>query len=509
LINGKDNITMKIEQDELYRAAVEHLETSEPARWDAALQCLNLILLEKIDNFAPLFHMAVAFQKKGLFSIAITLLNESLQRNPKFCEGYNNLGVCYKTENMDDKAIPCFEKAIEIWKSDKRRQEKTPEDIVEYYANYASMYIVKGTPQKAIDIIDKGLKYNDSHPQSRWNRALAYLEKGDYDKGFKEYDWGMRSNRPDIKAKRSMGMFGDDRIDREYNDGKTPFWKGEKGKTVVVYGEQGIGDEIIFASVLPDMIKDCKVILDAHPRLADMFRRSFPEIPVYGTRKESYLPWQQFHKIDAKIPIGSCVQYYRKKAVDFPGTAFVIPDEKLVEKLQARLDALGDRPKIGFSWTGGTKGTASKQRTIPLDMWTKIFSLDADFISLQYKAEHQKDVDVLSEKIGKPLHHWQSVLDDYDLTAALVANLDFIISAPQSVVHLAGSIGTPGLQLCPKHGMWQIGAFGKDMPWHKSIKNIWQTVDGEWADALDETYDILSDVINNYDEAMEAQDVNK
>jgi tetratricopeptide (TPR) repeat protein len=421
-----------------------------------------------LDKKSPvlLFYLASLFMKKGYNALAIYIYKLSLEINDKLSCSWNNLGYVYRLERMMNEAQEAFKKACEI----------NPNDS-DYLLNYGSTFIASGQPDKVIEILDKALKIDANNTNALWNRSLAHLEKGDYENGWKEYDSGTRTS---------------DREIRNYHNGGTPLWDGKKGQTVVVYGEQGIGDEIMFASMLPDIMKDCNVILDAHPRLYQIFRNSFPSIPIFGTRKDLQLHWPAQYKIDARISLGSLGKFYRNKESDFPGTPYLKADAVLIEQYKEKLEKLGNKPKIGVSWKGGTKQTNLKERTITLKKLIPLFkAIDADWISLQYTEEAKEHIDNFEKESGIKIHHWQDAIDDYDFTAALVSNLDLIISVPQSVVNLAGALGIPTFQLTPKQAMWQMGVYGKDMPWYRCVKNIWQTTDGDWDEVINKAKDEL------------------
>jgi tetratricopeptide (TPR) repeat protein len=457
---------MHISGNDLYQKANDYL--NKGIKLDEAEKIFNSLLnenLEHPDSYFLIFSLASLQRKKENTGLSKILYQESLRKNPEFIEAINNVAYINKQEGKLNDAKAGFEKILKIIKE--KKYEMPPEEKASYFCNLGSMYIQNGTPHKAIEFFNKALELDQNSHDSIWNRALAYLELGDYKRGFKEYDNGNRKERG---------------IERKYNLDPTPFWDGTPGKTVVVYGEQGIGDEIMFASMLPDLLKDCNVIFDAHTRLADLFRLNFPNIPIYGTRETPNLPWAQYHKIDAKIAIGSLGRFYRKSVEDFPGDSYIKADPILIDKYKEKLDSLGSNPKIGISWRGGIVTTGKANRYIPLELWKDIFSISGiDFISLQYDRNiYEKEVKPFEEKNNICLNHWQEALDDYDQTAALVSNLDLIISVPQSVIHLAGSIGTPTWQLCPKKAMWQMGPYGKDMPWYGCVENIWQGADFNW-----------------------------
>jgi tetratricopeptide (TPR) repeat protein len=413
-----------------------------------------------------LFNLASVHMKRGNYALSVMLFEECIKKKPDFIEAYNNIGFAYREEQMRDKAKIYFEKTLEL--VDKLDEKSHPEKYKEkatYLVNLGALHIANGTPLEAKKIFEESLALDKDDAKAGWNYALCLLESGDYEKGFEWYEKGDRTERTK---------------ERHYHTDGTPWWDGTKGKTVVVFGEQGLGDELMFASMLPDLMKDCNVIIDAHPRLADLFRMNFPNVPVYGTRKTNQLAWAKYHKIDAKISIGSLGKFYRKKVSDFPGAPYLSADPSLIEKYRRKLAEMGNKPKIGISWRGGIKSTNKNDRHIPLPLWKEILKLDATFISLQYDKDIGSKVEAFEKENSVCLNHWQSVLDDYDETAGLITNLDLIISVPQSVVHLAGALGVKTWQLTPKRAMWQMGVFNQNMPWYDCIESIWQQEPQAW-----------------------------
>lgn len=248
-----------------------------------------------------------------------------------------------------------------------------------------------------------------------------------------------------------------------------PRWDGTKGKRVVVYGEQGIGDEINFASCIPDLQKDCEVLIDCDKRLEGLFRRSFG-VPTFGTRYKDEHRWAEKEQIDAHVAVGALPQFYRKKDEDFPGTPYLVPNPVMQVQWRALLDSLGPRMKVGIAWNAGRPHTFGERRSIPLETLAPLFELDCDFISLEYRPPEGH------EKYG--IHHWPWGVEcyDYDQTAALVAELDLVISVTTTVHHLAGALGKECWVLVPERSLWQQN---RDVfPWAKSVKLFRQK--GSW-----------------------------
>jgi hypothetical protein len=248
----------------------------------------------------------------------------------------------------------------------------------------------------------------------------------------------------------------------------------------VVYGEQGLGDEICAASLLPDVIRDsAKVIIDCDHRVAPLFRRSFPKATVYGTRwakKEEGLRWEAADReFDASISAFEVAKYYRNADADFPGTQYLTACPERTG-MWGHLFFQKRKPVIGIAWSGGTWTNGSFHRNLPLSEWAPIFkAVDAHWVSLQYK-------DAAKEIQGSPVvqYSWGTLTKDYDDTAALVASCDLVLGIQTSVHHLAGALGIPSWNLIPKISQWRYGESFDSLPWYRSMRLIRQDANGKW-----------------------------
>jgi hypothetical protein len=238
----------------------------------------------------------------------------------------------------------------------------------------------------------------------------------------------------------------------------------------------------MFASIIPDMVADCaQVIIDAHPRLQNMFQRSFRGlgVAVYGTRKVKDPHWLRVQKLDARIAMGSLGRLYRKTDTDFPRAPYLKPDPDLVEDYRRRLAGYR-RPRIAIAWKGGYVRTHKDDRSMSLDTLLGAVSGLGEVWSLQYTPEAGKECE------GKAIHHWQAEIDNYDLTAALVSNLDLVITVNQSLAHLCGALGVPCWVLTPKACAWRYGTTTEHMPFYGDhLKQYRQGEDRDWAPVLE------------------------
>ena len=321
----------------------------------------------------------------------------------------------------------------------------------------------RGEFAKAIEYANRCLAEDQDNSEARLNRGMAYLATGRFLEGWRDYNVNI----------------GSDKNRREIVYNKESRWYGNKGSKVVVYGEQGIGDEISFASCIPDLIRDCEsVTIECDGRLERLFKRSFG-VECYGTRYKKESDWRKNTNFDHRVALSSLPEFYRNKASDFPGTPYLIPNPQMAIQWKALLDSFGSKPKIGIAWTGGIIPTGQKRRSVTLDTFGPLFKgFDAHWVSLQYK---EADLGDAEEKYGVKIHDfdWGTRVYDYDQTVALISQLDLVISVCTTVVHAAGGLGKPCWCLVPEIPMWRYREQGSDFLWAKSVE-LFRQKGREW-----------------------------
>lgn len=364
------------------------------------------------------------------------------------------IGSCLRIEGFDEGATFAFNKAIEL-----------DPKCSAAYNGIGICYINQGEPEKVIEWCSKALELEPDQPSALWNRSIGYLEMGRWKEGWAGYAYGERTSH------------------RTYHeDRKTPEWDGKRNRCVVIHGEQGVGDEIMFGTCLPDIVSKCReVILDCHPRLEKTFRRSFPGLTIYPTRKTSQITWPYHHKIDRQIPIGNLPRFFRNDDRDFPGMAYLKADPERVAFYRAKLEAIGPGPYIAIAWFGGEKKTRYDYRSVSLKLWQPLRSIGGTFVSIQYnKWGHRK------EAAENKLPEWPGYYDangpieDLDEMFALIQACDLVISVCQTAVHMAGAIGKECWCLTPSKPAWRYLTKGERMPWYNSVQLIRQAKDESW-----------------------------
>jgi len=315
------------------------------------------------------------------------------------------------------------------------------------------------------------LERNPHDHETRLVQSYMNLKRGGFEAGWRDYEA------------------------REYSRYAAPGhydfarWDGEQcsGKTLLIVGEQGFGDQIMFASCFNEAMRRAgRCVIECDPRLAGLFRRSFTSAnirPVVHAGEHSVLP-AQTEPIDLQIPMGSLPGFFRKRWEEFPRhSGYLRADPRRIVYWRARLDALGPGPKIGLSWRGGVAATRRHLRCIDLEEFLPVLDLPAIFVSLQY-GDCADDLSRLTQEHGVILPHWQDALDDYEETAALICALDLVISVCTAVIHLAGALGKPVWVLVPAIAEWRYLDRGELLPWYPSARLFRQTEPGQWKCAI-------------------------
>ena len=416
-------------------------------------------------DYQVLGNYADSMMRRGNHGLAIHLYTYLITNWKDVPDGvvpimWANIGQALLIERYQDEAEYAFNRALEL--DDKNAA---------IYNSMAGCYINQAQPDLVIKWCNKALEYEPDLRQALWNRSIGYLEKEDWPNAW----WGY------LQGERIVQQ-------RSYEEGrKMEMWNGKRSHTTVVWGEQGVGDEVMFASCFPDFINKVKnPIIDCHPRLERIFKRSFPGVPVYGTRKTKQIDWHHNHKIDSQIAIGSLPYYFRKTTKSFPGTPYLKADPERIKHYRFELEKLGPGPYVGVAWFGGEKKTRFDYRAIPLPKWQDIFDTGCTFTSLQYdKWGHDKEAD----KIG--LHNFKeanSGTKDFEDIFALIMACDLVISVCQSVVHFSGALGKECWCLTPSRPAWRYGLKNDHIAWYgKTVTCIRQKEGEKWNPVIQET----------------------
>jgi len=271
-----------------------------------------------------------------------------------------------------------------------------------------------------------------------------------------------------------------------------PRWQGEDlaGKTILILAEQGLGDQVMFASCLPDLLArhPRRVLLEAHVRVARSLERSFPGVEVVHSGQNKQLDWFENNlSPDFYTHIADLPYFFRRRADDFPKHhAYLLADPGRIAYWAERLRAANRRPKVGISWRGGMQKTRQRVRSLELERLRPLIAHEGvQFVNLQY-GEVSAELDRFQSDTGLHILNFPEAIRDLDEFAALICGLDLVITVCNTTVHYTGALGKPCWVLAPNIPEWRYGLSAPVMPWYPSTRMFRQPAANDWGGVLEQ-----------------------
>lgn len=447
----------------------------------AAEQFYRQVLHIEPGRIEALVNLANLMRSHGQFEAAIALLTPALARMPAHPELNLTLGSAWREKGDGEKARAHYRAALAA------RPGYAPA-----LSNLADMLCDTGDRAAARTLYDAAIKADPKNPQARLNRAILHLLNGDLKDGWRDY-----AARTEIPGKVPA-------LVKDAGEQRLPAWSGDslKKKRLLVRAEQGLGDQILFASLIPDLaaraLRDGgSVVLECEPRLAPLLARSFPGVTVRGAtiRSIGATPVADYGWLkaaggaNAVTLMGTLPKYLRPNLESFPAPhVFLVPD---ADELAHWKHALGDRP-IGICWRSGKSGGHRAVQYAPLGAWADFLRhTDANFVSVQYDAapEEIAQLEAMSgRRILVPANIDQK--NELDRMAALLAALDHVISAPTAVSWLSAGVGTPTLKMLYDTSWTALGCDVE--PFAPACRCLMPKQQGDWADVFAQAKAVLT-----------------
>ena len=251
---------------------------------------------------------------------------------------------------------------------------------------------------------------------------------------------------------------------------KIPQWDGQLVNNLLVWAEQGIGDEVMFASAIEDANRRCKTLTVAcDKRLIPIFKRSFSKEIEFLPKSASAI----CGLFDAQLPIGSLTKLFRRNLEAFSNNkpSYLVPNLQVVEKIRSNLNADG-KEVVGLSWFSNSITHTRLMRNCSLDDMIKVIGSDGKvFVCLQY-GDVDSDLQDFQSKTGITILNPDDIdqKNDIDNLCNLIAACDRVVSVDNVTVHLAGALGIPTSVLLPTYRDWRWGSVdGSSSYWYPSI----------------------------------------
>lgn len=468
-------------------------------------------------NAITLSNLGLAHQLSLNFQRSVDLFLEAIELDPNYFAAYINLGNLLGSIGKHTDLLRCALNGLDKWPKSPElhcnvgvalmglgyhKEARTSfetallidDSSIDALFNIAAIEAFEYNNEKAIDIYEallenEGILNKSRLVQTKSALSFLYLKTGKINKGWEYYDYGFDNLIP-MSIKRNP--------DRTF---AVPKWNGENigTKTLLIWREQGIGDEIVFASVLPDVMKNVKnIILECEPRLIDVFQRSFPSIQVRGANFDtSNQNFQIYSDFNLHIPIGSLNKLFRDDLSKFPK-----PSEKYLitcpiknELFKQRIGNTKNKLKIGITWRSGLLNPLRNLEYTNILDWRHIFEIpNTEFYNIQY-SDCEQELQMAEKAFNIKIHRWADIdlKNDLDHVLSLIENLDLVIGPTTTAIALSAALGKPTLIYQRKNSDW-LNLGEEYVPFYSNIKSFFVEPSEPMALALPKIADYINEI---------------
>ncbi|WP_027797103.1 tetratricopeptide repeat protein [Paraburkholderia acidipaludis] len=402
---------------------------------------------------------------------AVTNCDRALALRPDYAEAWSNRGNALSDLNRPAEAEESYRKAI-----------AAAPGLADAWSNLGLALIDMNRHADALASYDQALALQPDHVEGHWNRALCLLQMGRLEEGWHEYEWRWKRRRNAAEA-RSF---------------EAPLWLGDApldGKVILLHAEQGLGDTLQFcryASMLAR--RGAQVVLEVQPELVRLLA------PLEGVAR-IVAQGEPLPPFDLHCPLLSLPLAFETDVASIPGaTPYLFADSQAVRHWEAKVSQAAGSPalKVGLVWAGGDRSHVpelrknDRRRSIALEQMLPLFDVPGiRFFSLQKGAPAQQLAALRERREGnRPGAEIDDIVDftgelaDFADTAALVSNLDLVISVDTSTAHLAGAMGKPVWILNRFDTCWRWMLERSDTPWYPGARLFRQPALGDWGSVL-------------------------
>lgn len=405
------------------------------------------VLASSPDMLAALINLGSIVGELGETQEAVDILSRAIELYPASADAYGSLGKVLARTILFDDALACFERSIAL----------NP-DIPRTWNNYGALLETLGRHEDALHAQQQALTLDPESDAARWNIARALLTCGHLEAGWDMFGFGFACGQR-LPYRPFPGLI----------------WNGEdlKDKTIMVWREQGLGDDLIFSTCYADLIARAgHVIIETAERLVPLYRRTWPQATV---RAESWTstglgnyPDVDF---DVTAPAGMIASHLRRGLDTFPARVHaLVPDPARVAECRAWLETLGPGPKIGIAWTSRAVDDIRALNYTKLAEWKDLFATEGlSVVNLQY-TNVDEEADAFHRDFGLTLHRMPGLdlFSDIEGAAALSACLDAAVAPPSFPAVLAAALDVPTFYYGAPRSWSKLGT--PHLPWFPGMR---------------------------------------
>jgi len=397
-------------------------------------------------------NLGLALLDAAEWQAAEQYLRRAVDLDPADANAWNNLGHGLCRMGRLEEAESCLRRAVEL-----------RADVPDFLHNLASAWQDQGRIEDAIAGYQRVLAIAPLFPHTHWNLGMCRLQLGDFSTGWKEYEWRWKTPALLPLARMHSGIR----------------WTGAPdlaGKTVLLYAEQGLGDTLQFcryATVLAE--RGARVVLYVPTTLVALLTSVDGVAEVCDSA--TVAPPHDFYCPMMSLPLACATTL---ASIPAPHAYLRAPVDR-VEAWRQSIDAGGPGPRIGVVWSGNRNHKHDYRRSIALDQFAPLMSGDYRWFCLQTELTEAE-----RERLRQLPRCTQFAdrLTDFGDTAALIAQLDLVLTVDTAVAHLAAAMGKPTWLLLSAHADWRWLERRNDSPWYPAMRLFRQEMAGDWAGVL-------------------------
>jgi tetratricopeptide (TPR) repeat protein len=425
---------IRCNQQENAREVLEYALELDPKNYDAQINLCNV------------------YQTIGKPEEALRTAFRALELRPTAAVAHNNLGTALGDLNLVEESRQAFITANTL-----------DPKFIPAVINLAQVEIKLGNYPEGTRLYEEVLKLKHISPNQaelvRYYLGYAYLYQGQLGKGwdFYEYGFGQLLPRGALRATRRF---------------RQPRWNGEDltGKSLLIWREQGLGDEIEFSTCLNDLAASgASVIVETDPRLVSIYQRVYPSFTVRAERIGEDL-FSNIDDFDVQCPVGSLPRLFRRTMEDFERPRPLwLADMARADDFRERLAGYRGKKLVGICWRSGLFSIVRNENYTALPDWSEVLSdPEVQFVNLQY-GDCEHELTEIENQLGIQILRWPDLdlKNDLEGVIALMSELDCVISVGTAVGSLAGAVGMRCFLLTKK--AWMMLGEEKRYPWFPSV----------------------------------------
>lgn len=442
-------------------------------------------------NVDALFNLGEVQRSRGALADAVRTFEKVLDLNPNHGATLNNLGSVLRDMKHYDRSADLLRKAVLV----------SP-DLPMGYINLGNTLRARGDYQEAQIHFEKALSLHPENPKALTNYGNLLQDMGLYDKAKARFEQALVYDPQSPEGHYNLGLFdllcgnykegwphfnkrwGLDDFIRGYPQTNIPLWQGQPldGRKLLIWDEQGVGDTLLFASLIPDVINrggDVKIMCDA--RLIPLFERAFAGVEAVPKTGGSEMMSGETD-VDYHVPMGNLGGILRNEPSSFSGqSAFLRSDEPVVAELRNRYRTRPGDILVGIAWHSKGPDSGPRKSVALRDLMPVLEIPGISFVNLQY-GDTEQERQQLRAETGVEIYNDKEIdqLKDLDGFASQVKAMDRIVTISNTTAHMAGALGvSASLMLCTTP-IWYWGPERADTPWYPSLDLYRQSVAGEW-----------------------------